>query len=142
MSKERLEEIERQLNRAEIKRENLDTEDFQNILEQQLINGNLKWLVKYAREQAERVQELEEDLLELVKQNKELRKSIAFYSSESYNAHLERLLDRSEKQIKRYREALEFYANKINYLTFIENGKSNIEHDQGEKARKALEGEE
>src|SRR5690606_34150738 len=44
------------------------------------------------------------------------------------------------EQNKRYREALEFYANKINYLTFIENGKSNIEHDQGEKARKALEG--
>src|SRR5690625_1789741 len=43
------------------------------------------------------------------------------------------------EQNKRYREALEFYANKINYLIFIENGKSNIEHDQGENARKALE---
>lgn len=46
-----------------------------------------------------------------------------------------------EQQNERYREALEFYANKINYLTFIENGKSNIEHDQGEKARQALKGE-
>ena len=64
--------------------------------------SDFNWLI----EQAERVRELEEDLLELVKQNKELRKSIAFYSSESYNAHLERLLDRSEQQNKRYREAL------------------------------------
>lgn len=47
-----------------------------------------------------------------------------------------------ERKIERYRETLEFYANKINYLTFIENGKSNIEHDQGERARQALEGEE
>ena len=68
---------------------------------------DVEWFI----EQAERVQELEEDLLELVKQNKELRKSIAFYSSESYNAHLERLLDRSEKQNKRYRELL----NKVAY---------------------------
>ena len=55
--------------------------------------------------------------------------------------HVGHLLN-SLKQNKRYREALEFYANKINYLTFIENGKSNIEHDQGEKARKVLEDEE
>ena len=47
-----------------------------------------------------------------------------------------------EQQNKRYREALEFYANKINYLTFVESGKSNIEHDKGEKARKALGNEE
>lgn len=47
-----------------------------------------------------------------------------------------------QAKVERYEKALEFYANKINYLTFIENGKSNIEHDQGEKARKALEGTE
>lgn len=37
-----------------------------------------EWLIK----QAERVQELEEELFELIKQNKELRKSIAFYSAQ------------------------------------------------------------
>ena len=104
-----------------------------------LLKGYWKWLIK----QVERVEELEKDLLELVKQNKELRKSITFYSSESYNAHLERLLDRSEKQIKRYREALEFYANQKHVrFKFYGNSEGDIIVDYGETARKALEGEE
>ena len=90
---ERLQEI---LNRKPSKWGNLTVKEFER---------DIKLL-------QERVQELEEVLLELVKQNEELRKSIAFYSSESYNAHLERLLDRSEQQNKRYREALEEISQK------------------------------
>lgn len=48
-------------------------------------SDDYKWLIK----QAERVQEFESD---------------------SYNAHLERLLDRKEQEIERYREALEEIA--------------------------------
>src|SRR5690625_5176938 len=124
MSKERLEEIERQLNRAEIKRENLDIEDFQNIIEQQLINGNLKWLVKYAREQSERVQELET--------------AVDFYQSALRDAdrrvqelenHIDHIYDnnvhlkgdyRLQEQNKRYRETIEEaieYANSPKILT-------------------------
>src|SRR5690554_962922 len=49
-------------------------------------------LVDWLVEQAERVQELESD---------------------SYNAHLERLLDRKEQEIKRYREAIEYIQKEI-----------------------------
>lgn len=86
--------------------------------------------IKYIHELEERVHELEE----------EHKKYVSFTESNNYNMDVE--FEKLYKQNKRYREALEFYANKINYLTFIENGKSNIEHDQGGKARKALEGEE
>lgn len=44
-----------------------------------------------------------------------------------------------EKENERIKEVLEFYANRINYMKFIELGSSNITHDNGEKARKALE---
>ena len=82
------------------------------------------------------------DLLELVKQNKELRKSIAFYSSETYNAHLERLLDRSEKQIKRYREALEFYAGGKHVAYKLDETDDDLVVDYAKIAHEALEGEE
>lgn len=90
------------------------------------------------------VEELEEDLLELVKQNKEFHKSIAFYSSESYNAHLERLLDRREQQNQRLKQVLEFYANEKNYERAYDDEvlfdylPSEIDLDNGEKARKEL----
>jgi len=54
-----------------------------------------------------------------------------------------------EKQNKRYREALEFYANEETYETKFATDTDEIfdpftliELDNGEKARKALEGEE
>lgn len=83
--------------------------------------SDYEWLI----EQAERLQELKKRYLILTKENNQVN---------------DELIDEFRKN-KRYREALEFYANKINYLTFIKNGKSNIEHDQGEKAREALEGD-
>lgn len=42
----------------------------------------------------------------LIKSNISLNKKVQELESESYNAHLERLLDRREHQIKRYREAI------------------------------------
>src|SRR5690625_4961004 len=102
---ERLEEIKTRFNAMK------ELESFKKLAPTDLFFDDLNWLLQ----QAERVEESEEVLLELVKQNEELRKSIAFYSSESYNAHLERLLDRREQQNERYREALEFYANEDNW---------------------------
>ena len=83
-------------------------------------------LVDWLVEQAERAQELESD---------------------SYNAHLERLLDRKEQEIERYREALEFYADRENYEPeHYDFGShdytSMIDRDKGATARKALDGEE
>ena len=80
-------------------------------------------LVDWLVEQAERVQELESD---------------------SYNAHLERLLDRKEREIERYREALEFYADRENYESVHYDLDSHdytsvIDHDKGATERKALE---
>jgi|SRR5690606_35193867 len=74
---------------------------------------DLVWLI----EQAERVYELESD---------------------SYNAHLERLLDRREQQIKRYQEALEAIA----CFDDKEEGEAATRIDARYIARKALEGEE
>ncbi|MEF3330585.1 hypothetical protein [Oceanobacillus oncorhynchi] len=61
--------------------------------------------------------------------------------SKSYLQTLEEDYLRIEHENQRYKEALEFYANGINYQVFIENGKSNIEHDGGSKARRELKGE-
>ena len=52
------------------------------------------------------------------------------------------------EQNKRYREALEFYADKENWKKLIIDnntmylGKMNVEQDYGDKARKALESDE
>ena len=81
-------------------------------------------LLERLREQVERVHELENEV-------------------EKWKFHANKFSVRYFKEkADRYREALEFYANRINYQTFIECGQSNIEHDKGEKARKALEGDD
>jgi len=69
--------------------ESIDIEDHQRfvaISESMLKDGWFKWIYRYAKEQAERARVLE---------------------SESYNAHLERMLDKREQQNKKYRDALE-----------------------------------
>lgn len=58
-----------------------------------------------------------------------------------------RKIDSLEKQNNRYREAIEFYANSLNYNSRFDKGTGEwsvtaISRDIGEKARKALEGEE
>ena len=60
-----------------------------------------------------------------------------------------KLVQELEKQNKRYREALEFYANEETYETKFATDTDEIfdpftliELDEGKKARKALEGEE
>lgn len=55
--------------------------------------NDIYWLVKYAKEQAELVHEL---------------------VSNSYNAHLERSLDRKEQEIERYREAIRECLERMN----------------------------
>ena len=64
----------------------------------------------YLYEQAERVQELESD---------------------SYNAHLERLLDRKDQEIERYREAIEYIQREIREAIYTpKNNKWNSDFER------------
>ena len=86
---------------------------------------DVEWLI----EQAERVHELEDELI--------VQKE---YFEELQNNHI-----RVCNQNKRYREALEFYADKENYKPFdgifLSSYQNKVDEDGGEIARKALKGE-
>src|SRR5690606_5587789 len=84
--KERLEEIETKYSTLTVSSEKNGTEYTEVDVE------DLVFLIQNGFKQAERVQELE---------------------SNSYNAHLERLLDRKEQEIERYREAIEYIQREI-----------------------------
>jgi|SRR5690625_1255639 len=167
MSKERLEEIEK----------NLDPLGYG--MGGHLISVNdINWLVGYAKEHVERVQELESfkksveytvdsETLELIIDNQDSDRVLSFSETydekiyllqkrvqelEDVNSQLKRQAPGVElellnmeltdalKQNKRYREALEFYAKPKNWLPQNEDVLSLITMDYGEKARKALEG--
>src|SRR5690625_3726153 len=104
MSKERLEEIEREIersNNATLKGNSLGAERM--ILDLHEI-GRFEWLVKHAKEQAERVLELEEEL----EIQKELRKKRFFdlYKTKKMYSEVKNNYIRECKQNKRYRELL------------------------------------
>jgi len=83
--------------------------------------NTLEWLI----EQAERVQELEDNLI----------------NNQRTFAKID--LGRKEEN-KRYLEALKFYANEESYEEFERKTcgwASDVEIDRGEKARQAIEGE-
>lgn len=79
-------------------------------------------------EQAERVEELEE--------------AIADYAYEI--GKRKRALNKKNEQNKRYREALEFYADRDNYIPFdgifLSSYQNKVDEDGGKKARQALGG--
>ena len=90
-------------------------------------------LLDYAIEQIERVRELED--------------AVESYKKTSRHANISHKM--AEEQNKRYREALEFYADEENYLFDEKEYKvglgvpeSEITLDYGNKAREALEDEE
>src|SRR5690625_235950 len=121
MSKERLEEIEK----------NLDPLGYG--MGGHLISVNdIYWLVGYAKEQAERMQELEQ-------KNDRLKQEADFWRVE------DREMMRLSHENKRYREALEFYADEENYEfeTIVSDCDievvSKVLDDYGQKARKVLE---
>jgi|SRR5699024_2503677 len=94
--------------------------------------GNAEKLIEYAKEQAERVQELEEKHKEYV----------SFIESNNYNMDIE--FEKLYKQNKRYREALEEIVHQENLK---ETNVFGYDHEDissyvEEVARKALEGEE
>ena len=100
-----------------------------------LSDEDYRWL----KEQAERVEELEKDLDEW--RNEAIK---VFKRFEEYQ---ERYLETKELN-KRYREALEFYANEETYVAKFATDTDEIfdpftliELDEGKKARKALEGD-
>src|SRR5690625_1209337 len=149
MSKERLEEIEREIersNNATLKGNSLGAERM--ILDLHEI-GRFEWLVKHAKEQAERVQELEKFKRDVEQMYRYIHLNAKKSVEEKENL---------QKQNKRYREALEFYADEKNYdykintdsvgdmhdMSYMEihDVESKIMYDYGEKATKALDDNE
>ena len=124
MSRERLEKIEK----------NLDPLGYG--MGGHLISVNdIHWLVGYAKEQVERVQELENV-------NRVLKKSSE--GSERAKERLRNWIDELEIENERYREALEFYGDIELYDEYDhpELGlTTDINIDKGKRARKALEGD-
>src|SRR5699024_9444002 len=87
-------------------------------------DGWFDWLYLYAKEQSERVQELEEE-------NKRIRqmKYYEAYEQGKFDTNMKVWYEipKLEKQNKRYREALEFYADKDEYyakINFFDDDKS------------------
>jgi|SRR5690625_301062 len=92
-----------------------------------ILPEDIEWLI----EQAERVGELEEEVQDISVWN------------HGHRCHIHKL----KQQNERYREALEFYANRDNYKLEhfdpnLEGYMSTVDYDEGQKARKELEGEE
>ena len=86
---------------------------------------HIVWLIK----QAERVKELEEEnRIQMSETHKNLDKVIYL-----------------DKKNKRYKQALEFYADRGNYEPidgiFLSDYQNKVDKDGGEKARQALKGE-
>jgi len=179
VSKERLEEIEREIersNNATLKGNSLGAERM--ILDLHEI-GRFEWLVKHAKEQAERVQEFKrfsiskDELKEVLNSNENIGELYQFVEGEhsirdvfaiivkemdylagALGEYSESYFD-LEQQNKRYREALEFYADEKNYdykintdsvgdmhdMSYMEihDVESKIMYDCGEKATKALD---
>src|SRR5690625_1034945 len=97
------------------------------ISERNFLTLHVEWLI----EQAERVEELEEEVQDISVWN------------HGHRCHIHKL----KQQNERYREALEFYANRDNYKLEhfdpnLEGYMSTVDYDEGQKARKELEGEE
>ena len=136
MHKERLEEIKKELE--------LDWSDISYVVNQ----VDVKWLIN-------RVEELE---LEVSDWRAEVQKWQKFYKeSEGSHSETKELLKSIVNQNKRYREALEFYADKRTYevvetlpptdeyhqpIEPVFKTVPTIYYDKGKEARKALEGEE
>lgn len=93
MSKERLEEI---------KKNAVDYYDCITLNQEDFI-----WII----EQAERVQFLKEQRDALRRLYLIEKERVQELEEESYNAHLERLLDRKEQQNKRYREIIQDFID-------------------------------
>ena len=100
-------------------------DDFKEI-DEELLDEIFNAIEPFFIEQAERVQELE-------KENRLLR----FIAEENKIAYEQRA-----KQNKRYREALEFYAEGKHVAYKLDETDDDLVVDYGEIARKALEGEE
>src|SRR5699024_4696879 len=96
--------------------------------------GNVEALIDYAKEQAERVEELEREL-ERIKVKYRVTKESHYNCSKSTSE--------LEQQNERYREALRFYASLKNWRKThterVNNSPSKVIADTGDKAREALE---
>lgn len=115
---------------------------FQEILEFQGMYKNGFSALYLAEEQIdiliEYVWELREQVQELAETNKKNYWVASDFKFENLNL---------EQQNKRYREVLEFYARKSNFIHTIKGHnilleRSRVDKDGGHKARQALEGEQ
>ena len=127
MNKEKLEEIRNRMivEKQHFKYLNNEKGYWENVYT--LLERDVKYLFDAIIEQAERVQELEEEY--------KVRRV----------EYLEEHIDRLEQQNQRYKQVLEFYADRENYEPFdgifLSNYQNKVDKDGGEKARQALEGE-
>ena len=108
---ERLEEIKTRFNAMK------ELESFKKLAPTDLFFDDYDWLIQ----QAERVEELEDALLQCTDHGASIL-----------------------KQNRRYREVIEFYANRDNYKLEhfdpnLDDYMSTVDYDEGMKARKALE---
>lgn len=146
MSKERLEEFREFI---DFMYESIDIEDHQRfvaISDSLLKDGWFRWIYQYAKEQAERVEELEEEL-----NGAEHR-----YGYKQMYKICNRDYATLNSEKNRYKQALEFYADENNYDYKVEPDSvgdvddetfmviyevdSEIITDGGYKARQALKG--
>lgn len=140
MNKERLGEFEELLNEYY---ENIDEPFAATDIAISIVEKS-NWLLAYAKEQAERMHKLEEDIETLswdlhksmrilIESEKELE---SFESGERRKIKkLNQTITRLSHQNKRCHKALEFYGNQFNYA----NHAQVIKEDFGETARKELE---
>lgn len=114
-----------------------DKEQLKKIKEKYLENEKFwydtyKEQVKLSREQIKKLQE----------RVQELEKTVEDYKT--VNKELHQRGRKVRKQNKRYREALEFYADEENYIPFygifLSSYQNKVDEDGGKKARQALGG--
>ncbi|GIP63341.1 hypothetical protein J32TS6_18960 [Virgibacillus pantothenticus] len=130
MSKERLEEFKDYIDYLDDSLDMQDNGRFVDALHSLYEDGWLDWVYKYAKKQAKRVQELENT----IKAHDHSKNLNAMVAGENVNLKIEN---------QRYKQALEFYADKQNYREMVDQSgvETLIEEDNGRIARRALKGE-
>lgn len=153
MSKERLKQFKNSLDFLDDSADMSDYHRLIDTLENLYRDGELDWVHRYAREQAGRVQELEDELKALkigwkVSSEFSQRWESKYYALAKETANYRKQRNQLERKNERYKQALEFYADDDKWYEvntgspYMPDYRREIEDDMGEVAHKALEGEE
>lgn len=143
MSKERLKEIVNLLNQRDKHMSNdSDYSNADQFIHHLSDEGHIDWMYeqsKRAIKNAEDLEDMDRQLYSTQQRVDELEEDLRLSEEEE---------DKRWKQNKRYREALEFYANDYNHMQATNYGAdsgldpSAVMKDEGKQARQALEGSE